>query len=549
MTMSLRWLSPILATPFILAGCGGGNEPTATQTQAAASPEAEAAVVDSGPNYGGNLIIASIGEPVIFNDHYAQDVPSGDINDLIYAGLTTSNENLEIIPDIAIGEPQISEDGLQWTFDMKEGVLFHDGVELTAHDVVYTYSIFLDEDYTGPRAGSFTSLENIEALSDYQVRFTLSEPDARFATLTGYGILPRHLLEDVPIAELGDYQAFNIDQPIGAGPFRFVSWTSGQNLVLEAFEDYHGGRPYLDRVTFRFVQDLNAMVLLLGQGEVHYAAGIPPEELPTVESFDNVDVHSTLALRYDFLGYNLRNPLFQDKRVRQALTHAIDRQEIVDTVMEGNATVAHAPVSPLSWAYNDDVPVFNFDPERAKALLAEAGWVPGSDGIMQKDGERFSFEILSNDGNNVRRDLGIIVQQQLAGIGIEVTPRQMEWGAFLDRILAPNFDFDATILAWGLALDPDPSAIWHSREIEQGLNNIGYSSPVVDALAESNIRIMDQEERAAELAKVWAELAEDQPYTFMWYPLQFVGLNQRVQGFVHHPRADMHSVPKLWMAD
>ena len=549
MTMSFRWLSPLLATPFLLAGCGGGNEPAATQTQTAPVPEPEAAVVGVEPGYGGNLIIGSIGEPVIFNQLYYQDAPSGDIIDLVFSGLTASNENLEVIPDIATAEPDISEDGLQWTFTMKEGVLFHDGVELTAHDVVFTYNIFLNEDYTGPRAGSFTSLENIEALSDYQVRFTLSEPDARFATLTGYSILPRHLLEDVPVAELGEYQAFNIDQPIGAGPFRFVSWTSGQSLVLEAFDDYHGGRPYLDRVTFRFVQDLNTLVLLLGQGEVDYAPGIPPEEIPTVESFSNVNLHSTLALRYDFLGYNLRNPLFQDKRVRQALTHAIDRQEIVDTVMEGNATVAHAPVSPLSWAYNDDVPVFDFDPERARALLAEAGWTPGGDGILQKDGERFSFEILSNDGNNVRRDLGIIVQQQLAEVGIEVTPRQMEWGAFLDRILAPNFDFDATILAWGLALDPDPSAIWHSREIEQGLNNVGYSSPVVDALAESNIRIMDQDERAAELAKVWAELADDQPYTFMWYPQQFVGMNQRVNGFVHHPSVDMYSVPELWIQE
>lgn len=549
MTMSFRWLSPMLITPLILAGCGGSNEPEATQTQGTASAESEPASVESGPTYGGNLVIGAIGEPVIFNDLYLQDVPSGDVVDLVFASLTSSNENLEIIPDIAVGDPAISEDGLQWTFDLKEGVLFHDGVELTAHDVVFTYNIFLHEDYTGPRAGSFTSLESIEALGDHQVQFTLSEPDARFGTLTGYAILPRHLLEDVPVAELGDYQAFNIDQPIGAGPFRFVSWTSGQSLVLEAFEDYHGGRPYLDRVTYRFVQDFNTLVLLLGQGEVDYATGLPPEEVPTVEGYPNVDVHSTLALRYDFLGYNLRNPLFQDKRVRQALTHAIDRQEIVDTVMEGNATVAHAPVSPLSWAYNDDVPVFDFDPQRAKALFAEAGWTPGEDGILQKNGERFAFEILSNDGNTVRRDLGIIVQQQLAEIGIEVTPRQMEWGAFLDRILAPNFDFDATILAWGLALDPDPSAIWHSREIEQGLNNIGYSSPVVDAISESNIRIMDQDERAAELAKAWAELAEDQPYTFMWYPQQFVGLNQRVRGFVHHPRSDMHSIPGLWIEE
>src|SRR5690606_19995894 len=187
-------------------------------------------------------------------------------------------------------------------------------------------------------------------------------------------------LEHVPVAELGDYREFNVNAPVGAGPFRFVEWVRGQYLVVEAFEDYFEGRPYLDRITFRFVSNQSAGVLLLETGEIDHLI-VPTTEIRTVERMPHVTLRSAPELRYDFIAWNLRNPLFADRRVRQALTHAIDRQEIVETLMEGHAQVAHAPVSPLmEWAYEDDVPRFPYDPERAKALLAEAGWTPGPDG-------------------------------------------------------------------------------------------------------------------------------------------------------------------------
>ncbi|WLD58035.1 peptide-binding protein [Salinispirillum sp. LH 10-3-1] len=539
MKRTIQRIGLTLVVPFMLVACG---DSAPTTESAAAAPTSDE------PVYGGNLVIGVPGEPVIINDLYLQDVPSSDIVELVFASLMTTNVALEMIPQVAVDQPTVSDDGLVWTYTLHDNVRFHDGEPLTAHDVAFTYSIFKHPDYTGPRSGDFLTMESVVALDNQTVQFTLTEPDARFATRMTYGILPQHILGDIAVADLGDYTAFNVEKPIGAGPFKFVSWNQGQNIVLEANEDYFEGRPYLDRVTFRFAADLNALVLLMERGEIHHFEGVPAGEMAGLAAVPHVNMHSTLALRYDFLGYNLRNPLFQDKRVRQALTHAIDRQEIVDTVMEGHAEVAHAPVSPLSWAYNDDVPRFDYDPERALELMAEAGWTRGSDGFLQKDGQRFSFEILSNDGNNVRRDLGIIVQQMLGEIGIEVNPRQMEWGAFLERILSPNFDFDATILAWSLGLDPDPSAIWHTREIEQGLNNVGYSNPAVDAIADSNIVIVDQDERAAALAEAWALIAEDQPYTFMWYPQQFVALNERVNGFVHHPRTNMHGVERWWLS-
>lgn len=538
---------------FVVA-CGGNGEDASVDTDDAEQGTGESeGTEDDGeeettgePREGGSIVLGTSGEPVIFNSLYHSDSASADVTDLVFAGLTYTNENLEVQPLIAKSDPEISEDGLEWTYEMHEGVLFHDGEEVTAHDVVFTFEIFLHEDYTGPRASNFETLVSVEAIDDYTVKFTLSEVDAAFPTRVGYGILPKHLLEDVPVADLEDYREFNIDQPIGAGPFKFVEWVPGQNLQLEAFDDYFEGRPYLDNVTFRFASDSNALVLLLETGDIDHMIA-PTSEIATIETYDHVNLSSVLALRYDYIGWNLDRPLFEDVRVRQALTHAIDRQEIVETIMEGQAEVADAPVSPLSWAYNDDVPAFDYDPDRAIELLNEAGWEHNDDGIMEKDGEIFEFTILSNDGNTTRRDIGIIVQQYLNLIGIKVHAEQMEWGAFLDQINPPNFDFDAIVMAWGLALDPDPTAIWHSKEIENGLNRSAYRNDLVDELSDLNTTILDQDERAEVLGQIYAQIAEDQPYTFLFYPQQFVAMNKDIKGFTHHPRVDMYKVHEWWL--
>jgi peptide/nickel transport system substrate-binding protein len=524
-----------LATVALVAACGGRDSGVSAAGAGATEPQ-----------YGGNMILASFAEPVLFNPLYSQDTASSDIEALLYVGLMEANERLEMVPVIATEQPTISEDGLEWIFNLRQDVRFHDGVQLTANDVAFTYGIFIHPDYTGPRAGGFRTLAKVEALTDWQVKYTVREADARFLSLSSYGILPRHLLADVPVAELGDHRAFNVDAPVGAGPFKFVSWTRGQSLVLEANEDYFAGRPYLDRVTVRALSDWNAGVLLLETGDIDHLE-VPPNEVATVQRMSHVTLHQALALQYAYLAWNQRNPLFQDRRVRQALTHAIDRQEIVDTLLEGQAEVADAPVSPLSWAYDDAVARFPHDPARAKALLAEAGWKPGADGILQKDGKRFSFEMLSNDGNVIRRDIAVIVQQYLREVGIDTRPVQMEWGAFLERVNAPRNDFDAAVFGWALGFDPDPSAIWHSREIAQGLNYVSFRNARVDELADANIRILDRPERTAMLHETWRIIAEEQPYTFLYYPQQTIGLKSDVRGFVQHPRVDMYQVNKWWL--
>jgi peptide/nickel transport system substrate-binding protein len=538
-----RWMRVVLVVfgGLLVATCGS---PPSTEPRAAV---AEPSPSSTEPRYGGNLVLGTPGEPLIFNMLYMGDVPSWMTTTLISDGLVEVNEKLELEPRIAAGPPEISADGTVWTYRLRTDVLFHDGMPLTAHDVAFTYGLFIHPDFTGPRASWFRSLARVDAVDDYTVQFTLSEPDVRFGTFVTFGILPRHLLGHIPVAELPDYRAYNVDHPIGAGPFKFSSWSRGQNLVLEAFDDYYRGRPYVDRVTFRFVSNGSAAVLLLETGEVHHAL-VPLSEVATVERLPNVALSGALQLNYEYIGWNLRNPLFTDRRVRQALTHAIDRQAIVDTVLEGHAEVAHSPASPLfTWAYTDDVPKFPYDPERAKALLAEAGWTAGPDGILRQDGKPFSFELLSNEGTATRSDVGAIVQQYLRAVGIDVRLVQLEWGTFLNRTDEPPWDYDAFVVGQTLDVDPDPSLNWHSRSIDLGGNDVGFRDPRVDDLLDRSVRLLDRDARAATLREVWRILAEEQPYTFLYYPQQFAALRSDVRGFVHHPQRPTYGMSQWWL--
>ncbi|MHA7878170.1 MAG: ABC transporter substrate-binding protein [Saccharospirillum sp.] len=530
-----------------LTACGGSAEPVdAEGPQTVPVIEEDPSETVPGPVYGGELSVGMIGESPYDAAIHAQQDTARALSALLFSGLMVANEQMQMVPDIARAEPEISDDGRLWRFELKPGVRFHDGTELTAEDVVFTYRRLMDEAVSGSIAGRFNLLERVEALNEHQVLFTLSEPDARFWSLAGYAVLPRHRFESAPMSE-ASAGSFSHPELIGSGPFRVRQWNGRQTLALAAFEDYHKGRPWLDRVTFRFADDVDILSQWQRQGALDLVQDIPVNQGPLVENATDWVVEATPAQRYDFIGYNLRNTLFEDARVRQALTHALDRQGLVASVMAGRATVAHAPVSPWSWAYNDAVPVFGHDPQRARRLLAQAGWSPGEDGILQKDGERFAFELLYNEGSHMRRQVGIRVQQHWADVGIEVTLRPVDWTGLLTRLQAPTARFDAVILAWPLVLDPDPSSIWHSREAEAGLNRTGYSNPTVDALIIESLGALNQAERASHLAQIWSLLAQDQPYTFLWYPHRYTARGVSVRGFAPHPWSSSFSLPNVWI--
>ena len=226
--------------------------------------------------------------------------------------------------------------------------------------------------------------------------------------------------------------------------------------------------------------------------------------------------------------------MFQDLKVRQALTHALDREAIVEAVVFGHGTVAHAPGSPANWAFNPDTVKYEYDPELAKELMEEAGWKEGSDGILEKDGEKFSFTIKTSQGES-RENIAEVAQQQYAAIGIDVDIEVMEWSAFVEDTGPPNWNFDAQVSGMSIGSDPDPSYFWHSSEIEQGLNYSAYSNPEVDKLLDEQITILDQDERYELIKKADGIVAEELPVTFLYYPYDHLAHAPNLNGPVINP--------------
>ncbi|MEX3715123.1 peptide-binding protein [Cytobacillus horneckiae] len=544
-------LSLMLILAMFLAACsGGGGTSTEPEKEGEDGKDTEEAAGE--PVQGGDFIIGSTGAPTMFNPLYSSDASSSDIEGMIFDTLVGSDLEFNPVPENGIAESvEMAEDGLTYTVKIVENVKFHDGEPLDADDVVFTYNIPLSDDYDGPRKSNFEALESVEKIDDYTIKFNMSKVDAQFESVTfgSYGILPEHILKDVPIADLGEHE-FNTKNPIGSGPFKFEEWKDGEYIKVVANEDYWEGRPYFDSVTYKLIPDANAIIAQLQAGDIDYYAGIAQQDVATVEGFaDSVGLklESGLALSYTFLGFNQRMDMFKDVKVRQAITHAIDRESIVENIMAGLGEVAHVPESPLSWAYNPDVPKFEYDVEKAKEMLAEAGWTPGSDGILEKDGEKFSFELKTNQGNKVREDIVVILQQQLKEVGIEVKPQIVEFSSLIADIDPGVWDFEGIVLGWSLATDPDPSGIFHTKEIEQGLNFTGYSNPELDKLMDESLQELDKDKRKEMIGKVQVGLAEDQAYNFLYYPEEYRALPANLEGFEFHAKDQLYNIEKWWL--
>ncbi|WP_298268257.1 peptide-binding protein [Geobacter sp.] len=524
--MSWRRLLCLVSLMFLVS-CSDGSAPTAP-TRRAAGP----------PAYGDALVVGSIGEPSTLIPILASDSPSHEVAGWVYNGLVEYDKDLKLVGDLARSW-DVSPDGLTITFHLRRGVKWHDGADFTSRDVLYTYRVTIDPRTPTAYAEDFKQVRKAEAPDPYTFRVTYGKPFAPALASWGMNILPAHLLEgkDITRSELAR-------RPVGTGPYRFKEWIAGQKIVLESFHDYFEGRPYVDRYIYRIIPDSATMYLELKAGGIDMM-GLSPVQF--ARQTDTPDFRARFvkyrypSFSYTYLGYNLKNPLFTDRRVRQAITCAISKDEIVHGVLLGLGQAAHGPYKPGTWAYNPNVNDFGYDPARARTLLAEAGWrETGSDGILEKDGRRFSFTILTNQGNDQRIKTAQIIQRRLRAVGIEVKIRVLEWASFLTNFIDKR-NFEAVILAWTIPQDPDIFDIWDSGKTgPKELNFIGYSNPEVDRLLEEGRRTFDQEKRRRCYWRIQEILARDQPYTFLYVPDSLPAVSSRFRGIEPAPAGIMY---------
>lgn len=420
-----------------------------------------------------------------------------------------------------------------YIFYLRKGVRFHDGTPLSAYDVAFTFRSMLDPALKAPLRKSLEVIKAITVLDSFRVKFSLSHPHAPFLSNLEVGIVPAHLAGSDP-------EAFK-QHPVGSGPFQFVRWDPDAQVVLKRNPRYWRGRPLLDGIQMKIIPEATTRVLALENGEVDFLMNNFPERyLPRLRANPRLKVLTHTGSNYVYIGLNLRNRYLKHLAVRQALAYAINVPEMIASLTAGLHTPATSLLYPGNWAHNPNLKPYPYDPERARALLDEAGF-PDPDG----DGPAMRFTLTYKCTDKLQsRQKAQVIQQYLARVGIGVKIQSYEWGTFFDDVQHGRFDLYS--LTWVGVYEPDIYyRLFHSSSIGSGANRGGYRNPQVDRLLEQAQRTLNLAKRKALYWKVQEILHHDLPYISLWYETNVAVMDRRLTGFQLYPAGEWKSFWKV----
>ena len=456
-----------------------------------------------------SLEVALSSGPMILDPRLATDAESDKICQLIFDGLMTKNESLEVVPSLAERYELVNP--TSYRFFLRHNVVFHSGKPLTAKDVVYTYESILRGVVASPFREALSPIKKVVAEDDFAIRFDLEGPYAPFLSLLTLGIVSE---EDVK--KSGDRFG---KQPVGTGPYRLARYQPELLIELEANDKYFGSVPRIAALHLHIIKDDNIRILKLMKGDVDLVQnGIPPLLLPTVLQTKGLKMRSDDGIVMTYLGLNLTDKILKNIKVRQAIAYSINRDEIIDHRFGGMATKADSILSPLNWAHPDDLYQYSYDPEKARGLLEEAGFPLLAN---QNPPRRFSL-VHKTSTIKERIDIARMIAHQLRDVGINVRVQPYEWGTFYRDVKTGNFQLYT--LSWVGITEPNIFFdVFHSSQFPpHGLNRARYKNPRVDELVEKARVTMDQKERKNLYAEVQKILTEELPIIPLWYEKNIV---------------------------
>jgi len=451
----------------------------------------------------------------------------------LFDGLTILNP-LTFAPEPHLAKSwEVSSDGLTWTWWLRDDVTWHDGVPFTADDVKFTIDTLLDPETGSALRANFLLIESVDVIDATTVQMHLTSPWAAMPTYFAKRMLvaPKHLLEG---RDQATYAAFNKVMPIGTGAYKMVVNEISNYIELAAYDDYFRGRPEVDRIFLKILPDANTQVAQLRTGELDMIQLAYPQ-IPAVANIPGIRIEEGVKSLWYALHLNNQFELFKDVRVRQAVSYAMDRELLIDTVLLGYGIPATGPIIPaLEPYYTDDVKHYDYDPEKAVELLREAGWEPGADGILTKDGTPFRFELAVIQGNTTIERASAIIQQNLRDIGMDPQMRGYEFSTFITDVRDARVGdgMSQAYFVW-MTPEPDPDGIYayfHSSNGLSGSNFTVYNNPKVDELLDLGRETSDVEERTEIYHEIQRILAEDVPRVFLAYPVEMMAINDRVSG-------------------
>ena len=502
------------------------------------SPQAGAEQKTDGKPDGGTLNYGEYGRPSTLDPITSNDMISMRIIELIFNGLVGINEKQEIVPELAESW-EISEDGKYYTFYLRQDVMWHpkegeEPVSFAAEDVIFTYNIMMHPKTITSMKVRYEFIESVTKMDDYTLQFTLKRPILNALAKFSFKVIPQHGPANTEFLSRED--PF-VQKPIGTGPYMLKNITADREVILVANEDYFKGRPHINKFAARPFADQNIMSQALLFNAIDMIVLVNHRDIPQIQGDKRYILQPYNALSYSFFGYNIRNPLLADKRVRKAFTYAVNRQEMLDSFFQGQGTIISGPFAPGSWAYNLDVQPLTFDPQKAIELLNEAGFVKGDDGIMVKDGQKLSLTLkvpIAKESEAVKRVV-LAFKNYLNKIGVDIEGEFKEWLSWKEDVFL-NHDFDIIFASWVFDDSADISSLFHSAEIGPCKNNFGaYSNPEIDSLIVESKLTLDHEKRRTINRKLHAIIADESPYTFLWTLTNYAAFNKKLRHVAIHP--------------
>lgn len=591
---SLLSLLALILMLGILAACGGAGD-TATETEENEdAEETEDAEAEGEPQEGGTVTGAMHTAPAgMFNPIFYEEAYEDNILEFVFEQLFSQDNELQWIPNLA-KEWETNDDQTELTIYLEEDVKWHDGEDFTAEDVVFTYQSIADPDYVNAggirtdyvthllgyeeySSGETDEFEGVVAEDDHTVVFKFAEPKVNPEFDASFYIIPKHIFEDIPVADMPEAdESLKPEHIIGTGPFQFTEMVEREQYVLERFDDYWQGKPYLDKVVWKIVEQ-SVMTGLLENGEIDFVAepnGIQPADFDIVNEFDHINIIEQPDFGYQLLGFKMNHRTTEDveageinpdnwvpndklpNEVREAIAWAVDRQGLVGTgpgegLLHGKGQPINSPIAMQFWAYDEDAAVdYNYDPDKAAKILDEAGYELGDDGFRtDPDGNEWELNFDYPLGNELRERAAPIIQEYLEDVGIKVNLREpKEMSTYVEDLTNDNSDWDLYLIGWSLGSgDPDPLGLWgiHDAYNFSRWNNEDSQQLLHDALKAPDA--FDQDYRTEKYAE-WTELfSEDLPAFLLFAQDKLWAHHVNMKGIEPRPYTMQYNTHLWWL--
>jgi peptide/nickel transport system substrate-binding protein len=476
-------------------------------------------------------------EPGTLNPITSTDAYSHSINLRIYETLIDRDYDTLAVKPMLAERWEVSPDTMRYRFFLKKGIVWSDGIELTADDVVYSYHKIMDPKVSSAQLKVYyIDIKSCRKIDRYAVEFTYSRPYyLALIFCGGMPIVPKHIFDSG--ADFNTHK--NNRFPIGTGPYRFSEWKTGKSITLVRNERYRGKKPDIQKVVYKVIAEGSVALQMFKKGEIDVMGVRDIEWVRQTNSkkfTDNFYKLKYFLPSFSYIGWNQSRVFFKDRRVRLAMTHLVNRKEILDKLLFGLGKIVTGPFYIFGKAYNEKIKPWPYDPQRARQLLTEAGWIDhDGDGIIDKDGTEFSFTFMLSSGSKFGERLASLLKEDFSKVGIEMDINRFEWAVYLDKIQSRNFD--ATSLGWS---DPDfqddPYQIWHSSQINGGSNYIGFSNREADRIIEAGRKEFNDARRNKMYHRFHAILNYEQPYTFLYTSPALAVVSKRFTNVKVHTR-------------